>query len=224
MAMTAHPARRRPGRSPRLLALVGCLVLATPLAARAGLALLARPRLYTLAEAPQRRVAIVFGARVFPGDVLSQMLADRVATGADLYRRGTVDKLLMTGDNSSLDYNEPGAMKRHAIRLGVPAEDVVLDYAGRRTYDSCYRARHIFQLGEAVLVTQGFHLDRAVVLCGALGVDAVGVAADYQRPSGYRPASLAYSRLREVPAAMAALLDLVTRPQPILGRLETIPQ
>ena len=127
----------------------------------------------------------------------------------------------MTGDNSTLDYNEPGAMKRFAMGLGVPADAIQLDYAGRRTYDSCYRARHIFQLDQAVLVTQAFHLDRALVLCNALGVDAVGVAADYQRPQGYRPASLHYSELREVPAALAALLDLVRRPTPILG--EPIP-
>jgi SanA protein len=166
-------------------------------------------------------VAIVFGARVFPGDHLSAMLADRVAAGADLYHQGRARVLLMTGDNSTLDYNEPGAMKRHAISLGVPAEAIVLDYAGRRTYDSCYRARHIFQLDRAILVTQAFHLDRALVLCSALGVDAVGVAADYQRPEGYRPASLRYSQVREIPAAMAALVDLLRRPTPILG--EPIP-
>jgi SanA protein len=211
------PARPAPRRWHRTAAVVAILIVALPFLARAGLAALARPQLYPVAVVPSAPVAMVFGARVFPGEVLSHMLADRVATGADLYHRGRVQKLLMTGDNSTLDYNEPGAMKRYAMRLGVPVEAIVLDYAGRRTYDSCYRARHIFQLDSAILVTQGFHLDRALVLCSALGVDAVGVAADYQRPAGYQPASITYSRLREVPAALAALLDLVTRPEPILG-------
>jgi SanA protein len=204
-----------------ILALVVLAAIAAPFAPRAALAALARGRLYGAAEVPPRDVAIVFGARVFPGDILSSMLADRVATGADLYHRGKARVLLMTGDNSTLDYNEPGAMKRQAIELGVPADAIVLDYAGRRTYDSCYRARHIFQLDRAILVTQAFHLDRALVLCGALGVDAVGVAADYQRPQGYQPEQIRYSRVREIPAAMAALVDLLRRPTPILG--EPIP-
>lgn len=189
----------------------------SPLLARGALAALAHSRLYAPAEVPSRDVAIVFGARVFPGGILSSMLADRVAAGADLYHQGKVRVLLMTGDNSTLDYNEPGAMKRHAIALGVPAEAIVLDYAGRRTYDSCYRARHIFQLERAILVTQAFHLDRAVVLCRALGVDALGVAADYQRPSGYRPEQIHYSEVRELPASVAALMDLLRQPRPILG-------
>jgi SanA protein len=205
---------------PYLLGLL-LVALASPFLVRGALAALAHGRLYSAPAVPARRVAIVFGARVFPGGYLSSMLADRVATGADLVRRGKADLLLMTGDNSTLDYNEPGAMKRQAIELGVPEDRVVLDYAGRRTYDSCYRARHIFQLEEAILVTQAFHLDRAILLCNALGVDAVGVAADYQRPQGYRPASITYSQLREVPAAMAALVDLLRRPTPILG--EPIP-
>lgn len=192
-------------------------LLALPFLARAGEMVLARGRLFSAAEVPARHVAIVFGARVFPGGQLSSMLADRVATGAELYHQGKAQVLLMTGDNSTLDYNEPEAMKRRAIDLGVPAEAIVLDYAGRRTYDSCYRAQHIFQLEQAILVTQAFHLDRALLLCNSLGVDAVGVAADTLRPQGYRRASITYSQLREIPAAVAAWLDLLSRPQPILG-------
>ncbi len=195
------------------------LILATlaPLALRALAALIYRGRTYTPETVPHRRVAIIFGARVYPGGRLSAMLADRVATGADLYHAGKVDMLLMTGDNSTLDYNEPGAMRHHALELGVPDEAIVLDYAGRRTYDSCYRARDIFGVQEAVLVTQNFHLDRALMICNALGIDAVGVFADYQRPWGYSRTSLTYSRIRELPAMVVALLDIITRPTPILG-------
>jgi len=184
---------------------------------RLAFALLGAQRTYAVDRVPAHDVAVVLGARVYPGGHPSGMLADRLRTGADLYHGGKVRVLLMTGDNSTVDYNEPDAMKRYAIGLGVPGEAVVVDYAGRRTYDSCYRARHIFQLRRAIVVTQRFHLDRALVLCNALGLDAVGVAADYQRPSGYDRASITYSSFREVPAALAALMDLLRLPPPILG-------
>lgn len=175
--------------------------------------------IYALADAPPRRVGVVFGARVYPSGRLSGMLRDRVETGVALYQAGKVDKLLMTGDNSRADYNEPDAMKTHAVRLGVPAEDIQVDYGGRRTYDSCYRAREIFQVSSAVLVTQAFHLPRALYLCDQLGLPAVGVAADVSR---YDPRSIAWSETREVPALLSALVDVVRRaPPPVLG--EPIP-
>jgi SanA protein len=88
-------------------------------------------------------VAIVFGAGLTRSGEPTPVLRDRVQTAADLYFAGKVEKLLMSGDNRTLDYNEPGAMRDYAIGLGVPEEDIILDYAGRRTYDTCYRARHI---------------------------------------------------------------------------------
>lgn len=195
---------------------VGALVALT-IALRAVMALIYRADIYTVETVPAKRVAIVFGARVYPDERLSAMLADRVAAGVDLYRAGKVDVLLMTGDNSTIDYNEPDTMKAYAMQLGMPEDAVVVDYAGRRTYDSCYRARHIFQVDQAILVTQNFHLDRALLLCNALGVKAVGVSADYQRPWGYSRVSLNYSRLREFPAMLAAVFDIIRRPTPILG-------
>ncbi len=201
----------------KVLLVVVLLALITPLALRGYSALRYRSSIYTVENVPPRRVAIIFGARVYPSGRLSAMLADRVAAGADLYHAGKVDVLLMTGDNSTQDYNEPEAMRRQAVELGVPEEAIVLDYAGRRTYDSCYRARDIFGVRSAILVTQSFHLDRALMICNGLGVEAVGVAADYQRPWGYSRASLTYSTLREFPATLAALLDLIRRPTPILG-------
>jgi SanA protein len=185
---------------------------AVAVAPRIGFAVVARPLRHSAAEVPPRAVAIVFGARVYQGGQPSAMLIDRVKTGADLYRAGKAQVLLMTGDSSRADYDEPGAMRRQALSLGVPDNAIVLDYAGTRTYDSCFRAKHIFGVNQAILVTQGFHLDRALVLCTELGVDSVGVSADYQRPEGYRLASITYSRLREVPAAVSALWDLIRRP------------
>lgn len=134
--------------------------------------------IYDLERVPPRRVAIVFGAGVWPDGTLSAVLADRVDTAIALYQQGRVEKLLMTGDNRFANYNEPQHMREYALARGVPDGDIVLDYAGRRTYDSCYRARHIFGVTDAVLVTQAYHLDRALFLADHIGIDAVGVPAD----------------------------------------------
>lgn len=171
--------------------------------------------IYTPATVPAARVAIVFGARVYGDERLSGMLRDRVDTAVALYHAGKVDKLLMSGDNTTIAYNEPGAMMGYAIRQGVAPEDIQPDYGGRRTYDTCYRAGAVFQIESAILVTQAFHLPRALFLCNSLGVETVGVSADR---SVYHPRSLAWSEQREVPALLVALLDaLLQRPPPVLG-------
>lgn len=165
------------------------------------------------------RVAIVFGARVYPDGRLSAMLGDRVETAVQLYHAGKVQKLLVSGDNRFADYDEPGRMMAYAIERGVPAADIQPDYAGRRTYDTCYRARAIFQLESAVLVTQEFHLPRALFTCRSLGLNAVGVPADLQP---YHRHSITWSTVREIPASLVALLDVIRRqPAPVLG--EPIP-
>lgn len=177
-------------------------------------------RAYSEAEVPARPVAIVFGAGLTRSGDASPVLRDRIRTAARLYLAGKVQKLLMTGDNSTMDYNEPAAMREYALSLGVPDEDIVLDYAGRRTYDSCYRAREIFGVEQAILVTQDFHLPRALYLCNMLGVDGVGVVADNFR---YRRMSLLFWNARELAATLTALVDVhLTRPLPILGEPEPI--
>jgi SanA protein len=168
-----------------------------------------------LPRGEQPRIAIVFGAGLTRSGEPTPALYDRVATAVDLYRRGLVNKLLLTGDNRFANYNEPEAMRRTAERLGVPNEDLVLDYAGRRTYDSCYRAREIFGVDHAILVTQAFHLDRALYLCAAFGIDSIGVAADWR---SYTPASQTWWSIREAAATVGAWLDVnVRRPAPVLG-------
>jgi SanA protein len=170
---------------------------------------------YSAADVPNERVALVLGARVYASGRLSGMLRDRVETAVALYKAGKVEKLLMSGDNSSLEYNEPDAMMAHAVAMGVPAADIQPDYAGRRTYDSCYRARAIFEVEAAVIVTQAFHLPRALFLCNQLGVQSVGVAADQRQ---YDPRSIAWSEGREIPATFFALLDVIRRgPPAVLG-------
>jgi SanA protein len=169
-----------------------------------------------LASAATPRVAIVFGARVYGEDRLSAMLRDRMDTAIALYFAGKVDKLLLSGGQNGDDYDEPAAMVAHARARGVPAEAIQADYGGRRTYDSCYRAANIFQVKEAVLVTQVFHLPRALLLCDNLGINVVGVKADRRI---YDPRSIAFSESREIPALLFAIIDLVRRPLPsILGQ------
>jgi vancomycin permeability regulator SanA len=189
-----------PGRQNRRLkkALAWSAVLAV---AGCGMALAAdrwvtsstRGLIYTEpAAVPARPVGIVFGALVV-GDQLAPVLRERVEAGVALYRAGKVRKLLMTGDNGRQRYDEVTPMKDYAVSLGVPARDVVRDFAGFRTYDSCYRAREIFGVDGAILITQEFHLPRALFLAHRLGLDAVGFAA---RP-GLTEALLRRQRLRE---------------------------
>jgi SanA protein len=173
------------------------------------------PAIYVADQVTPMRVAIVFGARVYPDGRLSTMLRDRVDTAIRLYKSGKVQKLLVSGDNRFVDYDEPGAMMAYAIAHGVPKTDIQPDYGGRRTYDTCYRARAIFQVKEAILVTQAFHLPRALFVCDQLGLQVQGVVADRHV---YAPAALAWSQNRELVALVAAGLDIVRRaPPPVLG-------
>ena len=183
-------------------------------------ALFSLPRTYRAEDVPSKPVAIVFGAGLWRDGTPSPVLRDRVATAAQLYFEGKVKKLLMSGDNRFIYYNEPGAMQEYALGLGVPAEDIVLDFAGRRTYDTCYRAREIFGLDEAILVTQAFHLPRAVYTCNQLGLPSVGVSAELLN---YRLRALVYWQARETFATLAALWEVhISHPLPVLGQPEPI--
>jgi SanA protein len=164
-------------------------------------------------DVPPAPAALVFGAGYWPGGRLSDALADRMDAAIELYREGKVNKLLLSGDNRVAAYNEPAAMADYAAARGVPRQDLVLDYAGRRTYDTCYRAGAIFGLERAVLVTQTFHLPRALFTCDHLGLDVTGLVADRHhllREPWYR--------LREVAALIRAWFDVrLLKPLPVLG-------
>lgn len=166
------------------------------------------------------RIAIVFGAGVRKNGEPSDALEDRIITAAELYRSGRVRKILMSGDNRFENYNEPAAMKEQAIKRGVPAENVVADYAGRRTYDTCYRAKEIFGVERAVLVTHEFHLSRAIYLCQAAGIDSIGMTADRRQYDDSIRRAWAW---RETFAVVGAWFDVnVLQPTPILGDKEPI--
>ena len=169
-----------------------------------------------IAAAPEIPVAIVFGAGIRADGRLSPMLADRMDTAVALYDAGKVRKLLVSGDNRFADYDEPGRMYDYAVARGVLPADVVRDYAGRRTYDTCYRAKAIFSVERALLVTQRFHLPRAIFTCRNLGVDGIGFSAD-RRPYW----SNNYYRFRDAFATLRAWWDVkIAHPLPLLGPRE----
>jgi SanA protein len=179
-----------------------------------------QPQIHTLQDAPSSKAAIVFGAGLLRDGTPTLILRDRVAAAVDLYNRKLVSKILVSGDNRFVNYNEPGAMYDYAISMGVPAQDIIRDYAGRRTYDTCYRARAIFGLTEAILVTQAYHLPRALYLCNHLGLSAQGVSSDL---SHYTSFSYASWLTREWIARAGALWDIwIDHPIPVLGDPEPI--
>jgi len=183
-------------------------------------AVTSRGKVFQPTEVPQSRAAVVFGAGLLHDGTPSPVLKDRVATAVGLYQAGKVEKILMSGDNRFVDYNEPAAMKEYAMSMGVPEDAIVLDYAGRRTYDTCYRAKEIFGLQQAILVTQRYHLPRALFTCQGMGISVNGVAADLRQ---YHTHSLRFWSLRELPATLVAVWQVwVSHPLPVLGNPEPI--
>jgi SanA protein len=223
------PPRRPRWRLPRLWLLIG-LFLAVTCGLGLVLVILVDRRMQrstdgqiyrTIENVPQRDVALVLGAKVYPNGRLSAMLEDRVVSAAELYKAGKVRKLIMSGDNSERTYDEVTAMRQRAIVLGVKSDDVVRDFAGFRTYDSIYRARDLWDVQSALIVTQKFHLPRSIYIARGLGVDAIGFVADRRR---YHTASIQRARTREVLARFAAWLDVnVFHPTPhFLGPKESL--
>lgn len=205
------PARLRPPRTRRgqrrlvqglMVACVLALVPATWMRLEAG------DRVGTTADAPVREVAVVFGAGLWNGRP-TPYLAHRLDAAAELYRTGKVKVVLVTGDNSRVEYDEPDAMRTYLTGRGVPDERIVSDYAGFDSWDSCVRARKIFGVDRAVLVSQGFHIHRAVTLCRSAGIDAYGVGVDEPRDSVWY-----YGGVRELAASGKAALDALFRPDP----------
>ena len=145
------------------------------------------------------------------------MLRDRLIKAADLYRDQVVQKILVSGHNAKDGYNEPEGMYQYLIsKEMIPADDVVRDYAGRRTYDTCIRAQQIWRVQEAMLITQGYHLTRALYTCTVLGIDSSGLAANRQEYQG-----IVYFKFREILAIYQALIDLyVWSPAYVGGEVE----
>jgi SanA protein len=162
-------------------------------------------------EWPKPRVAIVFGASVYSNGELSPLLLDRVDTAIELYRAGKVDRILVSGDNRHPSYNEPKAMQEYLVTHAVAPRDVIVDPSGRSTYETCLRAKEVFGLKRAVLVSQGYHLPRSLYIANQFGLDAVGMAGnlrlkqqiDYQSAREWAAEVKAYFNLHFLPPDVA---------------------
>lgn len=174
---------------------------------------------YTTAEVPDRPVALVLGAGVRSDGEPSRMLSHRLDVAAELYEAGSVEVVLVSGDNGDEHYNETDTMADYLVEAGVPEEDVVGDHAGFSTWDTCARAAEVFGVREATVVSQDFHVPRAVGLCRAAGIDAVGVGESLMDE---RRTGTVSGWVREVPAALDAAVTAWATPDPILlGDRET---
>ncbi|MEV5410575.1 ElyC/SanA/YdcF family protein [Thermopolyspora sp. NPDC052614] len=159
-----------------------------------------------MAAVPHAPVALVLGAGLYAGQP-TLMLARRLDVAAELYRAGRVRVLLLSGDHGRVGYDEPTAMRDYLVARGVPARMMVLDYAGFDTWDSCVRARKVFGVSKLTVVTQDFHLPRAVTLCRQAGIDAFGVGDESM--SRWGPVTVVPLALREFGATAKAFLDSV---------------
>ena len=152
---------------------------------------------------------LVFGALVRADGTLSDMLADRVITGVELYKKGLAEKIIMSGDSENEDYDETGAMKRFAMELGVPEEDIICDRYGLSTYDSVWRAKNVYGMKTLLLVTQEYHLYRALYICEKLSVSAKGVGADLNTYGGQLGRDI-----REIAARAKDFFFVLTKAEP----------
>ncbi len=164
-------------------------------------------------------VAIVLGAGLRPDGTPSTYLRRRLDAAAELYARGTVDVILVSGDNSTTQHDEPTAMRDWLVGLGVPEDRVVRDFAGLDTHDSCVRAHEVFGVTDAVVITQDYHLRRALFSCREAGIDVVGLGVS---STSVEPIKAVLYRVREIPASIKAAWDALTGREPVhLGPHET---
>lgn len=212
---------RRWVRPRRLFAVAGGAALACALVVGGSVALVrtvARGHVYdSVADAPSAPVAMVFGAEIYADGTPSPFVVARLTVALDLYRAGKVRALLVTGDHGRWEYDEPDTMRAWLVTHGVPRSKVVPDYAGFDTYQSCARAKRVFGVRRALLVSQDFHVPRAVALCRSVGIDADGVGDTTQHQADVYPRNWSREQLADV----KAVFSMLARPDPeYLGRHE----
>lgn len=138
----------------------------------------AKPYIVDSEKLPPADAILVLGAYVFPDGTMSPMLADRIDVGYELYQMGKAPKILVSGDHGRQDYDEVNTMKAYLKNQGIPSQNIFMDHAGFSTYESIYRARDIFKVKKVIIVTQRYHLLRAVFIARELGIEAYGVSSD----------------------------------------------
>lgn len=178
-------------------------------------------RIFSVASLPVARVPVlILGAGVLPDREPTQVLQSRLDTGLELFREGKASWFLVSGDNRAANYNEPAAMRRFLLKRGVPAQLIVSDFAGRRTYDSLKRAHAVFGVGRIIIVTSDFHLARSLFLARHLGLDAYGVPASTEVVSLRQRVGIWF---REYVARNLATWDVWFPPSTMLGPRERTP-
>lgn len=192
-----------------VLALAGCLALFL-----VNLYIIRKERPYFISSEEAAGLGnvdcvMVLGCGVRPDGSPSGMLKDRLDQGISLYKDGVTDRLLMSGDHGRVNYDEVNLMKQYAIDEGVPSEDIFMDHAGFSTYESMYRARDIFQVKKIVIVTQQYHMYRALYLAQAMGMEAYGVTSDPRRYGGQKMRDL-----RELLARPKDMIYAIVKPKP----------
>lgn len=208
------------GRAILVLLLLGVLGLGLLFGIDAWVRHRASGRILTEEEAEQLQnvdCVVVLGCFVHENGVPSHMLEDRLRRGVALYERKAAPKLLMSGDHGTEGYDEVDAMKRYAVEAGVPSVDVFMDHAGFSTYETVYRAKEVFAAEKIIIVTQKYHLYRALYIAEKLGLEAYGVDADYRQYVGQTQRDI-----REILARVKDFFMVIFRPEPtFLG--EVIP-
>jgi SanA protein len=193
------------GWSTKTLLLLAVFLVSLGLLPKFILEVVYQDQIHEVEGAPTGRVAIVFGAGLYRNGRPSPVLVDRVTAAVRLYQDGKVDALLMTGASRPPNYNEPAAMRQLAIEMGVPAEAILIDELGDRTFESCRRARETFGIQQALLVSQRYHLPRALILCQSMGMQVEAVSSDLRFYRAYR-----FWEIREIPATLRALWDILS--------------
>ena len=191
------------------LALVGTVAV---VAVNAHVKAVGKSRLLTVEDAAKLQgvdCIIVLGCQVRDDGSLSHMLRDRLIRGLEVYNTGAAPKILMSGDHGKTNYNEVGAMKQYAVDNGVPSENVFMDHAGFSTYETMYRAKEIFQAKKVIIVTQEYHLYRAVYIAERLGLEAYGVSSDLNTYGGQTARDV-----REVLARCKDFVMCILKPEP----------
>ncbi len=195
----------------RQVAIIVGVLLLVPAAMLADVQLRYISHIYTLqrlADIPRSEVALILGASVKRDGTPSEALRDRVMTGVRLYEQGVVKRLLLTGDDGAFHVNEIAAMQRLVREQGIPDDRVLIDGHGYRTYESCKHAAQQFGIKQALVVTQRFHVARALYVCEALGIKSFGVTSDLQT---YRKGYFFW--LRDIVASVQAWVDVHIQPR-----------
>ena len=162
-----------------------------------------------ISNVPECYTALVLGAHVSESGYLSDFLQDRLDVAIELYKNGKIKRFLLSGDHGQSNYDEVNSMKHYLLNQGIDSNDVFLDHAGFDTYSSIVRAKEIFEVDKAIIVTQEFHLPRAIFLARSKGIDAYGIKADKRIYS-----SIKHSRIREIFANIKAVAELFIDKRP----------